>query len=260
MNGDRQLAGFSTVGTFAPIQLFAGESDTVTTQGTYKAGNVFGKLNERNETYKFAVLALSGGKLVPWNPLGNAAAEGYATGTLTLANAVPVAGDKVTINGVDMVFRAAVAAVTDILIGATVNESAANAATAIEANRNGFNVDGGVLASAVGAVVTIKSPGVAGNAVTLAKTFATGANGTVSGATLAGGVDGNAEPGGAGLPIAIAPHHLDASAAGYNADVDGPMFIGGVFNFDALDLPAGTTYAEIRQLFFRTDITIQKLY
>ena len=49
----------------------------------------------------------------------------------------------------------------------------------------------GVSADVAGAVVTLtaNAPGAAGNAVTLAKTFVTAANGTVSGATMTGGTD-----------------------------------------------------------------------
>lgn len=259
--GDKILAGYETVGTYEPIQLYAGEKQPVTTQGVAKAGNLFGKLNVRNETYRFPVVAEVAGKLVPWNPAGSDNADDYATGTLTLSTAVPADGDKITIAGVDVLYKTVpVAGQKHALIGATLAESAANMAAAINEHRNEFGVDGGVTATAAGAVVTVRSPGLAGNAVTLAKTFATGANGTVSGATLAGGTDSDAEAGGAGLPVAILPHALDTTAAGYNADVDTPMFVEGVFNFEALDLPAGTTYAEIRSLFRRTGITIQKLY
>src|SRR3546814_7831947 len=105
--GDRILAGYRTVGTFAPIQLWAGEPNGQTTQGTVQAGQVLGLLNEREETYKFPVVALVGGKLVKWNPLASDNADDYATGTVTFSVAVPTAGETVTINGKAIEFVAA---------------------------------------------------------------------------------------------------------------------------------------------------------
>jgi len=65
--GDKMLAGYETVGTYEPIQLYAGENQVVTTQGVLKAGNKVGLLNARNETYKFPLVGVDAqGKLVPW--------------------------------------------------------------------------------------------------------------------------------------------------------------------------------------------------
>lgn len=36
----------------------------------------------------------------------------------------------------------------------------------------------------------------------------------------------------------VLPHALDASATGYNADVDTPIIVQAVLNFEAMDLPA----------------------
>ncbi len=69
--GDRMLAGYETVGTFTPIQLYAGEADIVTTQEVLASGQKVGLLNARGETYKFGVVALVGGKLVAYNKEGN---------------------------------------------------------------------------------------------------------------------------------------------------------------------------------------------
>jgi len=259
--GDRQLAGgYDVVGTFVPIQLWAGEPNGQSTQGVAAAGYTFGQVNERNETYLFAIVAEVGGKLVPWNPLLSDSYDDYASGTLTIANAVPVAGDKFTVNGHDITFRAAADPdLFEVTIGATIAATATALSNFINAHREEFGVDE-VIASASSGVVTVRSPGTAGNAVTLAKTFATSANGAVSGATLSGGTDSDARPGGPALPIGILPHALDTTSAGYNADVDTPYFISGHFNYDALDVPEGTTYAELKALFNRTPINIQKLY
>lgn len=255
--GDRNLAaGVDTIGTFEPIQLWAGEPNGQSTQGVAAAGYKFGQLNSRGETYKFAVVALVGGKLVPWNPTTPGEPLAQASGTLTIANAVPAADDKFTINGHDIVFK--VAADPDefeVTIGGTINATAASLAAFINAHRNEFGVPGGLSATVNAGVVTVRSPGTAGNAVTLAKTFATGANGTVSGANLSGGTDG-----GPAKPVGILPHALDTTATGYNADVDTPYFIQGHPNFEALDLPVGTTYAEVKAAFAGTPINVQKLY
>ena len=69
--GDKMLAGFRTVGTFEPIQLYAGEVQHVSTQDVLTAGQKVGQLNARDETYKFPVVARVGGKLVKWNQAGN---------------------------------------------------------------------------------------------------------------------------------------------------------------------------------------------
>lgn len=115
------------------------------------------------------------------------AGSGYATGTITLANAAPVAGDKVTIGGQDIVFVAADPSGMEVLIGGTIAATATNLANFINDMSTAF----AVTATVAGAVVTLHAvaPGSAGNSITLAKTFATGANCTVSGATLTGGTD-----------------------------------------------------------------------
>lgn len=114
------------------------------------------------------------------------AGSASATGSLTIANAVPVDGDKFTIGGQDVVFKAAAPVGMQVLIGGTITETMANL-------RNFINETpslGVTATSAVGVVtLTARGAGEGGNAITLAKTFATGANGTVSGATLTGGTD-----------------------------------------------------------------------
>lgn len=113
------------------------------------------------------------------------AGSASATGTLTIATAVPVAGDKFTIGGQDVSFSAAPIGM-QVLIGGTITETATNLKNFL----NATPALGVTATSAVG-VTTLhaRNPGVGGNAITLAKTFATGANGTVSGATLTGGTD-----------------------------------------------------------------------
>lgn len=258
---DGLAGGLNQEGTFTPIQLWAGEPNGQTTQGVAAAGYAFGKKNSRGETYKFPVVALVGGLLVPWNPLTDSDnPNAWATGTVTFSTAVPTAGETVTINGDVFTFRAAVDADTpyEVAIGATLTETATNLKNAINANRMNFGVESGsgVIATSSAGVVTVKSAGTAGNAVTLAEA---GANIAVSGATLSGGTDSDAEVGGARVPYGILPHALDTTANGYNAAVDTPVFISGHPSFDALDLPDGTTYQEIKAAFAGTMINVQKL-
>ena len=136
--GDKILAGFRTVGNFQPIQLYAGEKQVVTTQGVLTSGQKVGQLNARDETFKFPVVALVGGKFVKWNQAGN----------------------------------------------------------------DGSQIIAGVL-----------------------------------------------------------PHALDASATGYNADVDTPVIVEAVLNFEALDIGA-VTYAQLRAAAQAPGVAIvfQKLY
>jgi hypothetical protein len=167
----------------------------------------------------------------------------------------------VTIAGDAFTFRAA-SAVDDpyeVAIGATLAETATNLANAVNAHRMDFGVANGVIATAAGGVVTVKSAGTAGNAVTLSET---GANIAVSGATLSGGTDSDAEAGGARVPYAILPHALDTTEDGPLGEVQmpTPIFISGHPNFEALDLPEGTTYQEIKAAFAGTMINVQKLY
>lgn len=252
--------GVDTIGTFEPIQLWAGEPNGQTTQGVAAEGYKFGKKNARGETYKFPVVALVGGLLVPWNPLADSDnPNAYASATLTFSTAVPTADETVTVNGKVFTFKAA-NAVTDpyhVAIGGTLNDTATNMAAAINKHRQDFGVANGVIASVSGAVVTVKSAGTAGNAVTLAEA---GANIAASGANLTGGTDSDAEVGGARQPYGILPHALDTTATGYDDPVDTPVFISGHPNFDALDLPEGTTYNEIKAAFAGTMINVQKLY
>lgn len=260
--GDRILAhGLTSEGSFEPIQLWAGEPNGQTTQGVAAAGYQFGKLNARGETYKFPVVALVGGLLVPWNPLADSdVPNAWATGTVTFSTAVPTAGETVTINGDVFTFRA-LADVDDpyeVAIGGTLTDTATNLKNAINAHRMDFGVPSGVIATSAAGVVTVKAAGTAGNAVTLAEA---GANIAVSGANLSGGTDSDAEAGGARVPYGILPHALDTTDGGEydNNPVPTPVFISGHPNFDALDLPEGTTYQEIKAAFAGTMINVQKL-
>ena len=112
----------------------------------------------------------------------------YATGTVTFVTGAPVNGDKVTVNGTDFTFKTVPTpgVVTEMAIPASINAAAAALAAAITGAP-------GVAATAVaaGAVVTVTSidKNANGNLITLARTFVTAANCTLSGATLTGGTN-----------------------------------------------------------------------
>jgi hypothetical protein len=110
------------------------------------------------------------------------------TGTVTFVTAPPVDGDKVTVNGKDFTFKTLPVTGSDMAIGATIAICASSLAAAINASIDDRVVN--LSASAAAGVVTLTADtvGVWSNAYTLAKTFVTGANCTVSGATLTGGV------------------------------------------------------------------------
>ncbi len=106
------------------------------------------------------------------------AEDSAASGTITVADFASVAGVAVTIAGT---------AITEGIdwsgSGVSNEADALLLAAAIEAN--GTLAALGILVSVVGAVITVKVPGAAGNAVTL---VSSGAGIAVSGATLTGGV------------------------------------------------------------------------
>lgn len=111
-----------------------------------------------------------------------------ATGDITFSTAVPVDGNSVTINGVELTFVAAAANQNEVSIGGTIAATATNLANAINAHSTLSNV---VIADDNAAVteLTAVASGESGNAITLAKDAATPANITVSGATLTGGTN-----------------------------------------------------------------------
>lgn len=79
---DKALAGYGTVDTFTPDQLYAGEADIVTTQGTIAAAN--------GAFEKYQVVALVGGLLIPFDKEDGVDGSGAAYGVLP--HAIPDAG------------------------------------------------------------------------------------------------------------------------------------------------------------------------
>jgi hypothetical protein len=110
-----------------------------------------------------------------------------ATGTMTISS-LPSNGATVVVNGQTFTFQTAPVAPADVLIGATPAATAANLAAKLNASADPLLTAASY--QAAGAVVTITygARGVAGNAFAIANGTA-GASVSVSGVSLAGGVD-----------------------------------------------------------------------
>lgn len=167
-------------------------------------------------------------------------AAGSASGTATMSTAVPAAGDTFTIAGQAYTFKTALSTgptvAYEVLIGADIAATRANLIAAINGAAGegtlystGTEQNPSVSAVAAGAGVTTiiaRDAGDEGNAITLAKVFATGANGAVSGATLTGGDDDeDIRPWG----ILAAPIVM---TNGQSMSV--PLYVDGHWNMDAL--------------------------
>ena len=193
-HGAPGIASFATQSYGGPSEPRYGEGVPTTTHENVTAGADLSLALYSVVTVIAGVLALAG---VP------GAAQGSATGTMTMANAVPAAGDKFTIAGQDYTFRATFSTgptvAREVKIGADIAETRANLIAAINGTGTpgteyslGTKANANVHATPGSTGVTnvfARDPGDEGNSITLAKTFATGANGSVSGANLTGGSD-----------------------------------------------------------------------
>lgn len=175
------IAGFDSETWGGPAEFLYGDTPPLASQSHTVTGGVGGT--------KLAFLSVVDalGALAVFTP------GVMASGTITLSVAVPTAGETVTIAGIEYTFADAAAAPYEVTIGATLNDTAANLAAAINAGAGSGTVYGAgtlanefVTASVASAVVTVtaKVVGTGGNAITLAET---GDNIAVSGATLANG-------------------------------------------------------------------------
>lgn len=110
-----------------------------------------------------------------------------ATGTLTLG-VNPTAAETIAVNGITFTFIAGASTSTDVHIGASADDTAANFAAVLNASVNAaINIATYTVVTNV-VTITYDTQGVAGNAYTLANS--SGANVTRSTPTLTGGVDG----------------------------------------------------------------------
>jgi hypothetical protein len=140
-----------------------------------------------------AKLQPSAAALAAWqaNVTARASAKAQATGTATCTGVV--AGDKLTIQGVDFTAVAANPVGNQFAVGADDPTTAANLAAAITASptwdvAGAAGLGGLVYATSAGNVVTVASveSGLPGNTITLAQT---GGHIGLSAATLTGGTD-----------------------------------------------------------------------
>lgn len=108
-----------------------------------------------------------------------------ATGTITITTN-PIASETIIVNGVTMTFKAAAPGMSDVLIGATAADTAANLAAKLNAHTDPAVAAADYSVNAAIVTVTYEGYGTEGNAFTLA-TGTAAAKVTMSGATLSGG-------------------------------------------------------------------------
>lgn len=113
-------------------------------------------------------------------------AEGAATGTITFS-AQPAADSTITINGTAFTFKASGATGNQINLGANLAATTTAIAVALNASVVAGVAEATYTSNATSVTATHDTAGHAGNAFTLAAQA--GSNGTVSGATLAGGTN-----------------------------------------------------------------------
>jgi hypothetical protein len=104
-------------------------------------------------------------------------------------------------------------------------------------------------------VVTIRAtnPGTGGNSITLAKSSSAI---TVSGATLSGGSATNTETLPESIPVSVLATGIDTTAG----DLEGPVYLAGVFNWVALIWPPGvTTLAQAKALTDHVKFSVKAL-
>lgn len=232
-------AGVTDLGRFDQFDLYAGESDIVTSQGQAADGQAI---------EQFAVLTYDeDGRLIPWAATGY-----YATGTITFTG-VPAANDTLTIDGNVITFVDGAAGADQVQRNVG-GDTATSIAQAVKALVNADPGTYGVTLSGAAGVLTVTAivEGTDGNAITLAESAS---NTTVSGGTLTGGSDtAGSIP--AGTAIAIAAQAVEAATPGAWL----PIFTGGVFNHEALVWPAGVaTLAQRMMGFAGTNIGVRQL-
>jgi hypothetical protein len=268
-------AGVAIDSTFVPFELWAGESDLVTSQGRAGANML-----------QFTVIArdtLNGNVIVPWNPEAlEGAPVDVAAGSYTFSGA-PAVNDTVTIGGnvatwmaepnppfpiqpsapmaQEQVYQNAgqliIGAATEAGVDGALTTMTAAQASALNLTQyiNFFQTSLGVNAlvdEATGLIVTVSAndAGTAGNAITLAKSSAAIA---VSGAALTGGSVDTARELSTGQAIGfLAQPAVNGGVAVY--------YTGGVPNHEVLVWPLGIDTVDQRKAAFdRTNITIGKL-
>ena len=237
------LAGNGNEGTFVPSQLYAGEADFTTTYETVASGVL--------ATQYMVMARRKDGRIIQWAPgVADESGRLFATGTLTFTGQ-PTAADTVTVNAVPITFVAALTTGNQVLIGSTATATAQALSAFLNANTGTF----GVSSSGAGLVLALvaEGVGVAGNSITLAKS---GTQPAVSATTMLGGSDTPGVVPMEGRAIAVMAQTVDATGG----DVSGPVFLGGVFNHEALIWPSSIdTLLDRKAAFDGTSISVKAL-
>lgn len=215
---DSDLANSNlSAGSFSPTQFVLG--------GPVKTQQVLVLTGE--DLDKYAAIGLNAaGKAVAWDPDAlTQTGDVFAHGVLTFGGQ-PTADDTVTIAGHAITFKASGATGAQVNIGGT----ATLTATALAAYLNTNTSTVLVTAQQEGTRLTLEANtvGAAGNAVTMAKS---GTYPTLSAATLTGGADNTSIPAPESRLAGFLAQPVDATAA----DVSGPAFVSGMFNFNLID-------------------------
>jgi hypothetical protein len=220
----QQIAGNGDLNSsFLPFQLWAGDHPITTGNETYA---MFGRLKPYTVMGRRA-----DGKLVPWVPADVDTGGGVAAKGSVGLTGLPAVGDNFTIGGVEIVFIANGTAPVgnQVPIGATFAATAEALAAFIYDNQAEFSVIPDYTGAGVVPLIA-DAAGTAGNAITLAKS---GANLTISGATLAGGSATAAEPAPESRICCVSATPMDTTAG----DVQGAVYYSGCFNYQALAWP-----------------------
>jgi hypothetical protein len=239
------LAGSDlTFGVFTPFQLWAGDPGW-TTDETFAQ---FGLIQQ------FTVMGRrADGKIVPLLPYVQDGSGGVAAKALVTFTAQPAVNDTLTVNGTVITFIAngAVPVGNQVPLGATFNNTAE--ATSALINSAVANIEAEFNGVANTIELVADAPGTAGNAYTLAKTSA---GITISGATFAGGSATTTEASPESKPIGVAAQPIDTTMG----DVQGPVLLGGTFNYAALIWPDSvTTLAQMKALTDGTKMAVRAL-
>jgi hypothetical protein len=214
-------AGVTDLGRLDQFQLYAGDTDVITQDGTAADATLI---------EQFRVVGMNAAnKIVPWNPTGvGTVGQAYATGALTYSG-TGTAADTVTIGTTVITLVAAGAVGNQYNIGATAIATAQNLKAFVNANTEAL----GVNASGDAAVITLEAntPGTAANAIA---TTEAGSETSFGAATLAGGTNVTAP-----LPesraIGFAMQGVPATTPGVSL----PYAVQGMFNPAALVWPEG---------------------
>jgi hypothetical protein len=215
-------------GAFTPFDLFAGESDIVTSQGVVGASPI----------PQFVPVARNtDGTIAAWGDV-------YASMTGTFSG-VGTANDTITLNGQVFTLVASAVSPNQVTIGGTPAQTATNFAT--KANALSASTLMHVTTNGAGVTVAAVTPGTAGNSLAIAEA-GTGFSFTGAATVLAGGA------------TAVAGTAIGISAQPAVAGDHIPYYTGGVFNWKAITWPASvTTLEQAKAVFDRTNILIGKV-